>query len=194
MHSWNRGRRGGRILLDWWDEGCNSHGTQLHNTPLRFHVLKESPNIQQVLKDIQTELALQYPEGAEAYTCWQDRLAVSTIHTGAEAYQLKDTPAERTGGRLSICWWWRIQHFCWPVLTGHTTRCWRMYCTHCPTYIYLQTNTPYNLAWLVAGRNTLGGGCLYRTDCGTVQGTGCNIRGCPFLCTGPASCPEDLQL
>jgi hypothetical protein len=31
-------------------------------------------------------------------------------------------------------------------------------------------NTPCSLAWLVAGRNTLGGGNLWsQTDCGTVQ-------------------------
>ncbi len=37
-------------------------------------------------------------------------------------------------------------------------------------YIDVLPKTPCSLAWLVAGRNTLGGESLwYRTDCGTVQ-------------------------
>jgi hypothetical protein len=61
------------------------------------------------------------------------------------------------------------------------------------SYIDFRPNTPCSLAWLVAGRNTLGGRSLwYRTDCGTLQTV--LLGGCLFSCTGPASCPADLQL
>ena len=50
-----------------------------------------------------------------------------------------------------------------------------------PRNIDFRPNTQGSLAWLVAGRNMLGGGSLwYWTDCNHTN----FVRGCPFSCTG----------
>ncbi len=56
------------------------------------------------------------------------------------------------------------------------------------SYIDSRPTTPCSLAWLVAWRLKL------MVPDRLWYYTHCVVRGCPFSCTGPASCPADLQL